>query len=79
MNMIKKLVYVAAMLCAFALNARADGVMYVKADATGTGDGSSWENACTDFNTALAAAVASGGTVSEIWLKGDFEASAAPS
>ena len=78
MNMIKKLVYVAAMLCAFALNARAD-VMYVKADATGSGDGSSWANAYTDFNAALAAAVASDGTVSEIWLKGDFEASAAPS
>ena len=79
MNMMKKLVYGAAMLCAFAVNARADGVMFVKADATGSGDGSSWANAYTDFNTALAAAVASGGTVSEIWLKGDFEASAAPS
>ena len=68
MNMMKKLVYVAAMLCAFAVNARADGVMFVKADATGSGDGSSWANAYTDFNAALAAAVASGGTVSEIWL-----------
>ena len=41
MNMMKKLVYVAAMLCALAVNARADqGVLYVKADATGSGDGS---------------------------------------
>ena len=66
-------------MTALADTAPVAGVMYVKADATGAGDGSSWANAYTDFNAALAAAVASGGTVSELWLKGDFEASAAPS
>ena len=74
MNMMKKLAYGIAMLAAFALNARADGVMYVKADATGTGDGSSWANAYTDFNVALAAALAANGAVEEIWVAGTMHA-----
>ena len=74
MNMMKKLAYGIAMLAAFALNARADGVMYVKADATGAGDGSSWANAYTDFNVALAAALAANGTIEEIWVAGTMHA-----
>ena len=74
MNMMKKLVYGAAMLAALVLNARAEGVMFVKADATGAGDGSSWANACTDFNVALRAALASGGTIEEIWVAGTMHA-----
>ena len=73
MNMMKKLAYGIAMLAAFALNARAD-VMYVKADATGAGDGSSWANAYTDFNAALAAALAANGAIDEIWVAGTMHA-----
>ena len=62
-----------ALFCA--ANVHADqGVLYVKADATGSGDGSSWANAYTDFNAALAAALAANGTVEEIWVAGTMHA-----
>ena len=48
------------------LGAARAGVLYVKADATGAGDGSSWVNACTDFNAALKAALAANGAIDEI-------------
>ncbi|MCZ6697483.1 MAG: hypothetical protein O7D94_00965, partial [Planctomycetota bacterium] len=40
----------------------------VRADATGLNDGSDWVNAFADLQTALAAAVGSGGAITEIWV-----------
>ena len=51
-----------------------EGVLYVKSDAPSADDGSSWGNACTDFNAALAAALAANGTVKEIWVAGTMHA-----
>ena len=56
------------------LGAARAGVLYVKADATGAGDGSSWVNACTDFNAALKAALAANGAIDEIWVAGTMHA-----
>jgi predicted outer membrane repeat protein len=42
--------------------------MYVKANAAGANDGSSWDNAFTDLQFALDAAHAAGGLNSEIWV-----------
>ena len=69
-------VAVAALFCMTALadTAPVASVMYVKADATGAGDGSSWGNAYTDFNAALKAALAANGTVEEIWVAGTMHA-----
>lgn len=61
-------------MTALADTAPVAGVMYVKADATGAGDGSSWGNAYTDFNAALAAALAANGAVEEIWVAGTMHA-----
>ena len=69
-----KKAFVVAMLFAFAWNVRAAGVLYVKADATGAGDGSSWANAYTDFNAALAVALAANGAIDEIWVAGTMHA-----
>jgi len=43
-------------------------VLYVDDDATGVKDGSSWEDAYTDLQDGLAYAVASGGSVTEVWV-----------
>ena len=51
-----------------------EGVLYVKADAVGADDGSSWGNACTDFNAALTAALAANGAIDEIWVAGTMHA-----
>ena len=50
----------AAVLCAFGVEA---GTIYVRADAGGAGDGSSWANAYTDVASAIAAANETGDTV----------------
>ena len=46
-------------------------VLYVKADATGTGDGSSWADAFTTLDAALAVASAK---KNEIWIAGNLTA-----
>ena len=51
-------------------------VLYVKEDATGTGDGSSWGNAFTTLENALAVVSAK---KNEIWIAGDLAMSADPS
>ena len=43
-------------------------VLYVDDDATGANDGSSWSDAYVYLQDALAAAEASGGVVSEVWV-----------
>ena len=48
------------------LPVQAQDVLYVDADAAGAGDGSSWCDAYTYLQDALAAADASGGTVTEV-------------
>jgi hypothetical protein len=47
----------------------AGNVIYVAADAAGTGDGSSWANAFTDLSSAIAVASAN---KNEIWVKGNL-------
>ncbi len=47
-----------------ALSARAGPIVFVDADADGANDGSNWENAYTDLQTALADAADSAGEVS---------------
>jgi len=48
-------------------------VLYVDDDATGANDGLSWEDAYTDLQDALDQAVASGGSVTEVWVaKGTY-------
>ena len=61
MYMMKKLVYGAAMLAAFALNARA-ATYYVTPDAAGSGDGQSWASPMT-IAEAVAAATTAGDTI----------------
>ena len=61
MNMMKKLVYGAAILVAFALNARA-ATYYVTPDAAGSGDGQSWASPMT-IAEAVAAATTAGDTI----------------
>ncbi|MHC4217480.1 MAG: right-handed parallel beta-helix repeat-containing protein [Planctomycetota bacterium] len=43
-------------------------VLFVDGDATGAGDGSSWEDALTDLRSAICAAIQSEGIVDEIWV-----------
>jgi hypothetical protein len=43
-------------------------ILYVKVDAAGANNGSSWANAYTDLQTALAAANPGGGETVEIWV-----------
>lgn len=50
-------------------DAGAGNVIYVAADAAGTGDGSSWANAFTDLSSAIAVASAN---KNEIWVKGNL-------
>ena len=53
----------------------AGNVLYVDAAATGSGDGSSWENAFTDLGSALAVASS---VKNEIWVKNDLAPAADP-
>ena len=55
----KKLMMAVACVCALGLFAD-EGPIYLKADATGTGDGSSWENAMTSARDAIVLADTSG-------------------
>ena len=46
----------AGLMACLLLSFSAQAATYLKADATGTGDGSSWTNACTTFAAAFTAA-----------------------
>lgn len=63
-NKTQVLFLIAVMLCVNITNA---AVVYVKRDATGTNNGSSWTNAYTNLQTALTNAPSG----SDIWITGD--------
>ena len=70
---VRPVCYPRSWLCILAVSAAtasasvAAEVVFVKADAQGTNDGSSWENAYLDLQDGLDHAEASGGAVNEIW------------
>src|SRR5437870_283094 len=50
------------------------GIIGVKADATGKKDGTSWTDAYTDLQDAIAAAMVPGNTIQQIWVaKGTYK------
>jgi hypothetical protein len=65
-----KPITLAALLTSSAATLNAQTILYVNDDATGTNNGSSWTNAYTSLQSAIATARANAATTYEIWVAG---------